>query len=68
MKMAAPAMLKKLTQAVTVPEMAIGKSSFTCEKTTIPKLEKKPMKKKIKAYQEEFWISIIPTKGRRVSV
>ena len=68
MKMAAPAMLKKLTQAVTVPEMVIGKSSLICGKTTIPKLEKKPMKKKIKAYQEEFRISTIPTKGRRASV
>jgi hypothetical protein len=54
MKMAAPAMLKKLTQAVTVPEIAIGKSSLIWEKATIPKLEKKPMKKKIKAYQKGF--------------
>ena len=61
-------MLKKLTQAMTVPEMAIGKSSLIWEKTSIPKLEKKPMKKKIKAYQEGFWISTTPTRGRRVSV
>jgi len=68
MKMAAPAMLKKLTQAITVPEMVTGKSSLMCEKASIPKLEKKPMKKKIKAYQEGFWVSTTPTKGRRVNV
>ncbi len=67
MKTAAPAILKKLTQAMTVPEMAMGKSSLICEKVNIPKLEKKPMKNKMTAYQKSFWISTAPTRGRRVS-
>ena len=46
-KIAPPAMVKKLTKVVTVPEIETGKRSLAWEKTSSPKLVKKPMKKKM---------------------
>jgi len=66
MKIAAPAMVKKLTNAITVPEMVIGKSSLAWEYTTIPNAPKKPIKKKVRPYQKGSRIFITPIRGKRL--
>ena len=68
MNMAPPAIVKKLSHAIAVPDIVIGKTSLIQEKTTIPKLAKKPIKKRMKPYQKGLWILITPTKQKRLSV
>ena len=68
MKIAAPAIVKKLTHVITVPEMAIGKKLLAWEYITIPKALKKPMRKKMKPYHKGLSILKIPIKGNRLTV
>lgn len=66
MKIAAPAILKKLIHDVTVPEIVMGKSSLAWERITIPNALKKPREKKMKPYQIGFWTSTIPIRRKRL--
>lgn len=65
MRTAAPAMLKKLTNVIAVPETAMGKSSLAWGKVNIPKPLKNPMKKKMRPYQKGLWIFRTPTRRKR---